>query len=132
MNTANALLQSHIAPSLLFELLERTTLKTVQFNGLQYTMLPDGRVSLSMSGSAKNFASVALQSDAFGIERSIQEPIFSGLNVDSLGSAVFQFDSIIGKGALSYTKNVVSKLEILPETDTGISPHTSEGVIIIP
>lgn len=119
INTAQDLLDEHRAPTLLFDLLEELTLKTVQFKNLQYSILPDGRSSISMTGVARSFASVALQSDAFNDEKSIQEPIFSGLNVNENGYALFTFNAFVGGQALSYKKYVekyiATSLPDLPE-----------------
>ncbi len=106
INTAQDLLNKHNAPTLLFDLLEELTLKTVQFRDLKYLILPDGRSSISMTGEARSFASVALQSDAFNKERSIEEPIFSNLDVNQNGNALFDVSAFVGSDSMSYRRYI--------------------------
>ena len=115
---AESLLQAHLAPSVLFEILSRNTLRTVQFNELTYTWLPDGRVALSMNGTARNFASLALQADAFDLESAIRNPIFSDFGLDEFGNVTFVVESEINPLALSYIDLVERTTPINTDFDT--------------
>ena len=106
MLSAQEILNKHTALSAFFELLESTTLKTVQFDDFGYSVDAEGKMLISMKGKALSFASVALQSDSFGDSTLIQEPIFSGLNLDTKGNVVFDFSAILDPSIVSYIDGV--------------------------
>ena len=106
MISAQEILNKHTALSAFFELLESTTLKTVQFDDFGYSVDAEGKMLISMKGKALSFASVALQSDSFGDSALIQEPIFSGLNLDTKGNVVFDFTAILDPSIVSYIDGV--------------------------
>jgi hypothetical protein len=107
MTSAREILDNHKAPSALFDLLEDTTLTSIQFKNLSYGM-KEGRMSISMGGVASSFGSVALQSDIFGENKFIQESIFSNLNLDDKGNVVFDFSAFVDTRLLSYVNTVLS------------------------
>lgn len=111
LSVAKTLLDNHLSTTRLFSLLERTTLKSIRFDSFLYTLLPDGQVSLRMAGAATSFASIALQSDIFRKEQAIQSPIFSSLNLDQQGNAVFTFESLVDPKELSYSSSIQGLLE---------------------
>lgn len=81
---AQKLLQGHVAPSVIFSLLEEFTLKTVQFTNFTFTDKSDGTIDIMASGIANSFRSVVLQSDKFGESGYLRNVLFSGLqpNID--------------------------------------------------
>lgn len=107
MNSAQEILDNHKALSVFFDLLETSTLVSLQFQDLVYKVDELGKVNVSMSGSASSFSSVALQSDIFGENKFIQEPIFSNLNLDNKGNVVFDFSAFIDPRLLSYSDSVL-------------------------
>ncbi len=109
--SANKILAAHTTVSPIFDLLENATLATVKFNSFAYDLKDNGAGSLSLTGEAKNFSSIALQSDIFGQEKYIKNPVFSDLNPDSSGNIVFKFSSNIDPTLVSYKNNLKS-----PET----------------
>lgn len=102
IETAESLLGSHVALSQLFVFLESNTVSSVQFNDFRFAALSDEGATITMNGKARNFGSVALQSDRFGDSSVIQEPIFSNLNVDAFGDVTFTVDAFINPRLLSY------------------------------
>lgn len=108
MTSAREILDNHKALSSFFDLLEANTLASLQFENLGYkTDETTGKISVSMSGIASSFSSVALQSDIFGENKFIQEPIFSNLNLDNKGNIVFDFTAFIDPRLLSYVDNIL-------------------------
>ncbi len=103
--TAEELLNSHIAVSGIFDLLEDTTLETVRFTDFSFGLDPKG-IRLMMSGSARSFSSVALQSDEFGKNRFISEPVFSGFDLDERGNVTFSVSSLVDSAVVSYQGRV--------------------------
>ncbi|MBL7045628.1 MAG: hypothetical protein ISR99_01160 [Parcubacteria group bacterium] len=108
LKAAEEILDNHVSISALFDLLERLTLNSVRFESFEYAFLEDSRINISMSGNAKNFSGVALQADIFGRDRLINEPIFSGLNLDQTGNVIFDFTATIDKDLVSYVNNLSS------------------------
>ncbi|MEK7606353.1 MAG: hypothetical protein AAB458_02050 [Patescibacteria group bacterium] len=101
LRTAEELLSTHIAVTGIFELLQGVTLETVQFTDFGYALEPLG-VRITMSGLARSFASVALQSDEFGKNRFIREPVFSGFSLDDRGDVEFSVTALIDPSVVSY------------------------------
>jgi hypothetical protein len=65
-----------------------------------------------MGGIASSFSSVALQSDIFGENKFIQEPIFSNLNLDSKGDVIFDFSAFVDPRLLSYSDSILKNNRI--------------------
>jgi len=106
IEASKKLLTSHTVVSTVFELLENATLATVKFNSFNYDLRDGGVSSISLAGEAKNFSSVALQSDIFGQEKYIKNPVFSDLNPDQSGNIVFKFNASLDPNLVSYKKNL--------------------------
>jgi len=103
---AGAILGNHIAPSILFEALEDLTLKSVQFQDFNLTRVSDDKISISMKGVASNFRGVALQADVFGKSKLIREPIFSNLNLNQEGNAVFSLSAFVDPSFINFVSSV--------------------------
>jgi len=65
LRVADDLLRNHVAPSILFDEIEKSTKRTVQFDSFEYTYDPGFEVTLSLSGKTKEFSSVAVQKMQF-------------------------------------------------------------------
>lgn len=123
IESAEQILQEHIAPSGLFSLLEATTLKSVRFQNMTYSMLTD-TVEISLEGEALNFDAVALQSDVFGSNRFIREPIISGLDITGDNLVAFTVTAQIEKRFLSFENLVAAEVEEAnPQSAQPISPQ---------
>jgi len=105
--TAEGLLEKHIAISGIFDLLQDVTLETVQFTNFGFSIEPEG-IRLSMSGVARSFSSVALQSDEFVKNRFISQPVFSNLALNQRGDVTFAASALIDPAAVSYSGRVES------------------------
>lgn len=101
LRISQSLLDSHVAPSGILDLLEDLTLQTVRFTNLGYTIGEQG-VQLSLQGEALSFSSVALQSDEFGKSRSLMNPVFSGLTLDDRGNVKFTVSVLVDPKVISY------------------------------
>lgn len=105
LSVADKLLNNHTAFSRVFDVLGKATLQSVYFNSFSLTSADQG-FALTLKGVAKNFSSVALQSDIFGKNQAIKNPIFSNLNLDQKGSVVFDITALIDSALLSYKNNL--------------------------
>ncbi len=99
------LLNNHLDLTALFEMLEVNTLENTQFQDLSFSV-SGADIKINMSGVAKNYSTIALQSDIFGENQYVQNPIFSDLNVDSKGNIVFKFSAMIDRDLVLYRNNL--------------------------
>ena len=82
-----SLIQSHIVVTPIFNALQSTTLRSVQYKSFTYSFGTDDAtkqkvVKVEMSGTAKNYETIALQSDAFANNTLIRDAVFSNLSVE--------------------------------------------------
>jgi hypothetical protein len=110
MKAADEIMGKHTKLTSLFDLLEESTLKTVQFETFDYSVGADGKVTISMRGNAKSYSSVALQSDLFGKNKMLQEAMFSNLDLDQKGNVTFSFTAYVDPTLLSYSDTVGSQV----------------------
>lgn len=101
LSAAAMVLNSHVAPSALFDLLEKLTLKSVYFENFEYTAGGVDGAVITMVGKASTVNGVALQADIFGKSRAIINPIFSNLNLVSDG-VEFDVTTTISRDAIEY------------------------------
>ena len=103
-----ALIKSHVVFSPIFVALEETTLHSVQYKDFKYDIKTDSAtkkdvVEVSLTGSAKSYSTIALQSDAFAQNDLIKNPVFSGLTVDDKTARVgFKLVFTVALEDLSY------------------------------
>ncbi len=111
LSVADKLLNNHPALSRVFDVLGEATLQSVYFNSF-YLAGADKGFSLALKGVARNFSSVALQSDILGKNQAIKNPIFSNLNLDQKGNVVFDVTASVDSSLLSYKsyKNKVAPI----------------------
>lgn len=102
LGAAEVLLGVHIAPSALFDEIERMTLSSVRFKDFSFTEQATGKYSVTMAGEARSFNALALQSDSFGESEFFLEPIFSNLNLDDEGNVVFNFSGTVDTTQIRY------------------------------
>lgn len=108
INSAQAILAGHLAPSRLMELLEDTTLSSVRFTDFTYASISANQIAVELSGTARSFESVALQSDVFGGNEHFRSPVFSGIDLDESGSVVFKVSMNVSPDLLRYADTVVA------------------------
>ncbi len=100
------ILNSHVAFSELFGLLEVETLKTIRFNNFNYSIENNNEIEIHLSGEAKSYSSVALQSDIFGESKFIKNPVFSGLSLNDEGSIFFNISARVDPQLVLYNKSL--------------------------
>ncbi|MFC1720702.1 hypothetical protein ACFLY0_00690 [Patescibacteria group bacterium] len=109
IKSAENILNNHIAFSEFFTLLEKDTLKTVRFNNFDYSVDGTGEINIRLSGEAKSYSSVALQSDIFGESKFIKNPIFSDLSLDDGGNVTFNVTADVDQELVLYSKSLDKK-----------------------
>jgi len=99
------LLNNHIDLTGVFKMLEVNTLKNIQFQDFDFIYNKDS-LDINMTGVAKNYSTVALQSDILGENPYIHNLIFSDLNVDDGGNIIFRLSASIDKDLVLYRNNL--------------------------
>jgi hypothetical protein len=87
------LLTNHVVVTPIFKALQDTTLRSVVYNSFSYNFKNDDTtkklsVDITISGTAKSYAAIALQSDAFTKSSLIRNPIFSDLKINTKTNTV--------------------------------------------
>lgn len=103
------LLKNHVVVSPVFEELQNRTLRSIQYKQFNYTINKDAQsgsssVEVTLTGTARSYAIIALQSDAFAESRFIKNPVFSNLSTDEGGTIGFSLRFTVSMEDLSYQK----------------------------
>lgn len=109
IETAQGLIDGHIALSSLFDFLGAATLKSVGYDTFQY-LNKDGKTEISLDGKAPNYASVALQRDALLLEvekKNLASVSVGNYKLDENGNVVFGWRASFSPTAFLY-KNTVA------------------------
>lgn len=102
LKAATALLESHVSPSRLLEVLERTTQEEVQFTEFKFTRRPSGNVGVEMTGIAPRFNTVAVQAQRFADQDLFRRVIFSDLNKPKPEYVSFAVTADIAREKIAY------------------------------
>ncbi|KKW42873.1 MAG: hypothetical protein UY93_C0007G0002 [Parcubacteria group bacterium GW2011_GWA1_56_13] len=102
LTQARGLLQKHVAPSAILYFLSTITLERVQLNSFDMILDKDGGASLTITGTADSFSSVALQSDQFGSTKVLKDVIVSGVSVNETGKVSFAVNAKVDPSLVLY------------------------------
>lgn len=97
LKLAERLLDRHITALPILDLLQGKTLETVRYDSLDYNDR-----TLQISGVAKSYEDIAVQSNVFDKEKAISGFIFSDLNLDSEGNVAFKLAITVDEKLLDY------------------------------
>ena len=106
---ANQILSNHIVVSPIFQALQLNTLKSIQFNHFSYIVPVNDKdkIKVEMAGVARDYASIALESDQLAKNKNILNPIFSGLSLDpQTGNVTFTFNFSVDPSMVSFANHV--------------------------
>lgn len=125
------LIKNHIVVTPIFKELEAKTLRSVQYKDFSYSYTPEDKsklqeVTVELTGTAKSYATIALQSDAFSDSTLIKNPVFSNLTLDEKTRAinfrlVFTVDPL-GLSYQSFIDSMNKQQTITPTTALPTSP----------
>lgn len=82
LKASQTLLDRHVAPSIVFDLLEQLTLETVSFSNFSFDATQAEGMKVTMQGVAQSVNSIALQADLIAKHQAFSSPIFSNINRD--------------------------------------------------
>lgn len=120
MRAAEQILNTHIAPSVVFDALNQSTLTTVAFSSFQLDAADPKNITASFAGVARSVNSVALQDDIFSKNGVITGPIFSGI-ARQVDGVRFSLKTNINHAALNYSKLIVPG-SAAPQTQEATPP----------
>lgn len=106
---ANMLLSKHVAVSPIFDALELNTLKSVQFTKFSYLTPtdPSAPITVKMSGIARDYSTIALQSDQLATNKDIHNPIFSNLVLNPLtGTVAFDLTFTVSADLVKFANHL--------------------------
>jgi len=105
LEASQRILDAHLAPTRFFDFMTENTLETVRFQSVTLTPSLGNTMNLVMSGEARSFASVALQSDVFKKSSMLLEPIiFTGFSVNQFGRVSFNVSATVDRRELLYQR----------------------------
>lgn len=102
LKNANILIKNHTVTSPLFDLLESSTLRQVQFNKIDYTTDDAKGVTVKMSGVADGYQSIAQQADVLGASTYLKNVIFSNFFLTQQGKVSFDLTFGVSPQFLNY------------------------------
>ncbi|MDD5050403.1 MAG: hypothetical protein PHV93_01515 [Candidatus Pacebacteria bacterium] len=119
IEAAKQILHNHIAVTPIFDTLQKTVLKSIQFSDLTLTFGGPDKISLAMKGQTLNYGSIAYQSDIISKDEGglLKNPIFSDLNLDASGNVTFSFAATLDPSLILYERNL----------NTGLPDSTSDA-----
>lgn len=113
LNAATEILSKHVAISPIFTILEKITMKTVRYTKFGYSFGNDKNVTVNikMSGIARGYRDVALQSDLFTsnteANKNFINPIFSNLTLDASGNVLFELEFSVDPLFVNYKNTLL-------------------------
>lgn len=116
LKLAQQVLDSHIAPSAVFKLLEDVTLQNVRYRSFEFSTDGQGGATLALNGEARAFTDVALQSDAFASVRSLKDLIFRDINLEATGRVIFSIGANVEASHLRYSSSIAIPSETTETT----------------
>ncbi len=93
IQTANVILDQRIRVSQFFDVLESVTLQNVRFKTLSFSVGDNRAAKITMSGSARSFNALAVESSAFARNENFKRAIFSGIAADKSGVVSFTLNA---------------------------------------
>ena len=102
IDSSKILLKNHRALTPIFEFLQKFTLKTVSFSKFDYKFSKDEDPLISMGGTAKSYASLALQEDEFQKSKNVKNVSVSNLSLSNGGSISFNIEITFNPDFIKY------------------------------
>jgi len=91
LQAASEVLKNHVGLSPLFSELEQNTLKQVQFTEFNYN-LKDNKIQVKMTGKARDYRTIALESDLLATNKYFKNILFSNMTLDEAGRVNFELN----------------------------------------
>ena len=112
------LLDDHITASRFLTLLESVTLQNVRFDTMELLVADDRSATVSLSGAARNFNTLAAQSNEIAAQRDFKRAIFSEITLNTTGSVNFKLTAALDPSLIRMQKPAATAApteEVAPE-----------------
>jgi hypothetical protein len=115
LNSANEVLDNHIAVSPIFLSLNALTLKSVRFTKFDYEIASDSSSSITvkMSGETapgpQGYTSIALESNKLAENKYFKDITFSNLTLTQAGGVSFDLTFTVDRNFLMFEKNIANQ-----------------------
>ena len=125
IDLSKQLLKNHLAVSELFSIISRLTIEGVRFTSFDFTAPSkdsDG-IKIAMRGVGNSFSAIAFQSDVFGqsqkygTNKILKNPVLSDLALDASGNVGFTFSTVINPSDVLYEKMLDAELNETAEEE---------------
>ncbi|MFA6408073.1 MAG: hypothetical protein WCW36_01175 [Candidatus Paceibacterota bacterium] len=125
LNASQALLESHIALSGFFSVLETTLPATVRFSTLHISIDDAGTATVEGAGVSKSFNALSVASAAFAADGRIKDVIFSNMSINKNSSVSFDFSATLDPKLLVFSPSAKAEAPIIPTNASSSSATTT-------
>ncbi len=118
------LLNTHVAVSELFNLLQSLTVQKVTFTSFSYTKKP-GELDVSLTGESQGYDVLAAQANIFADNSYIQNPVFSDFDLAQNGDVTFKLTMTIDPTLISYKQAMAALYASNPVPTPALATSTA-------
>lgn len=132
IDIAKKLLDNHLSSSDIFSIIENVTVVNVRYKNFDFKA-PEQKTenaSIKMTGEAKDYPTIAYQSDVLAKYPYIKNGTLSGITLQKNGFVSFEFSGAISPSDVLYKKAFQQAPASAPSTPT--SPITPSGAPVAP
>lgn len=124
--SAKEILSSHISITNLFSFLEEQTLQSLRFSDFSFSSDNAGKASIVMNGEARDYRTVALQSDIFSRSPNLKNVSFTGLDLNDSGNVTFSFKANVVPEFLLYERGFDARSIQTAPVNTALPPDDTQ------
>ena len=131
LNSVDELLSGHIASSKLLKLIGETTVKSISFDSLEFKLLGD-TPTVSISGVAPDFRSVAAQVGILRVNENFQKVLMSelGMSEEGVGRKItFKIDVQVDPEVIGYH---IGGTEYVSEEENMLKDLDIDSEVVVP
>ncbi len=125
LTSIHSLLNSHVTFSRFFDVLEKSTVQDVSFNGLSLRQQNNKTTIVTASGIALNFDALAAESKSLAQTGAVSNIEFSGISVNKDGSVNFKLDAVVKPGIIADFSKVVANDGSVDNSQGGFATTTT-------
>ncbi|MFM2414338.1 MAG: hypothetical protein RI911_31 [Candidatus Parcubacteria bacterium] len=126
ISIAEGLLQSHLAPSAFFDVLQQVTLKSIEYKSFDYTFTPPDKLHVKIDGKAASVNGIAYQERVMSDHPAIKNPVFT---VGAIGKdgITFTAELDIDPDAVNFVSLVSAAASGGVQAEEGFVPSDEDG-----
>lgn len=128
-DSGKILLDNHVTASRFFTLLETSTLQNVKYDDLKLSLDEGGAASVSLSGVARSFNTLAAQSQEIANNRNFKRSIFSDIRINTNGTVGFTLTADIDEDLMRMQVPAAAEAPAEPVTETPAAPAGTPAAV---